>query len=159
MIGDFFYRLHWAMLLFLIFACIETSMRLFPRKKSVATMLVCFHHSFWNNSDKFLLTDSAICRSPPPDASNIMSNGPGVNSAIIAQRGFWLFRGFFVPVITSLMYLISPCGVCWSPQAWDIGGHSQSCSKNKTKKLFYFYKSWKNYLKKVLNEKLLEIFL
>lgn len=122
------YRRHWAMLLFLIFACIDTSIKLFPRKKSVATMLVSFHHSSWNLNVRFLLTESAICRSPP-DKLKIMSSGYGVSSAITAHSGFWLLRNILGPMITSSRYLKRPSTVCWLPQAWDIVGHSQSYSE------------------------------
>lgn len=125
------------MLLFLMFACIDTSMRLFPRKKSVATMFASFHHSSWNLYVRFLFTESAICRSPP-DKLKIMSSGYGVNSAIAAHNGFWLFRDLFGAMIIFSRYLNSPSTVCWLPQAWGSVGHSQSYSRIK---LIYKYDS------------------
>lgn len=124
------YKCHWAMLLFLMFDCIATSIRLFPKKKSVATMLVSFHHSSWNLKVRFLFTESAIRRSPP-DRLKIISNGFGVSSAITAHNGFWLFLNIFGPMRTSSRYLKRPSTVCWFPHAWDIVGQSQSYSKKK----------------------------
>lgn len=81
------YKRHCAILLFFIFDILDTQIKSFPRKKSVATMFVSFHHSSWNLTVRFRLTESAICRSPP-DRLKKMSNGNGVNSAITAHNGF-----------------------------------------------------------------------
>lgn len=107
-------------------------------------MFVSFHHSSWNLYVRFLFTESAICRNPP-DKLKIMSNGYGVNSAITAHSGFWLFRDFFGPMITLSRYLNKPSTVCWLPQAWDIVGHSQSYSEIKSIiVLLFFFSRWTN---------------
>lgn len=124
------YKRHCAILLFFIFDSIETSIRLFPRKKSVATIFVSFHHSSSNLTVRFRLTESAICRSPP-DRLKKISSGNGVSSAITAHNGFWLLLGLFGPRITSSKYLNRPSTVCWLPHTCVKGGHSQSYSKLK----------------------------
>lgn len=134
------------MLLFFMFDWIETSIRLFPRKKSVATIFVSFHHSSWNLIVRLRLTESAICRSPP-DRLKKMSNGNGVSSAITAHNGFWLFLGLFGPRITSSKYLNRPSTVCWLPHTCVKGGHNQSYSKLKRIKreckIDRYWKGWK----------------
>lgn len=124
------YKRHCAILLFLIFDILDTQIKSFPRKKSVATMFVSFHHSSWNLTVRFRLTESAICRSPP-DRLKKISNGNGVNSAITAHNGFWLFLRFFDPKISSSKYSNKPSTVCWLPHTCVKGGHSQSYSKLK----------------------------
>lgn len=121
------YKRHCAILLFFMFDILDTQIRSFPRKKSVATMFVSFHHSSWNLTVRFRLTESAICRSPP-DRLKKMSNGNGVSSAMTAHNGFWLFLRFFVPKISSSRYSNKPSTVCWLPHTCDKGGHSQSYS-------------------------------
>ena len=105
-------------------AATATSIRLFPRKKSVATMLACGHHWLRNHDVRFRLTASAIARRLPVGL-NMTSRGVGVSSAMAAHRTGE--RCLALSMLCCRKFW-SPLGVCWLPHTCDSGPHSQADS-------------------------------
>ena len=98
------------------------SMRLLPKKKSLATTLVCGHHWLRNHAVRFLFTESAMARKLPVGL-NITSSGVGVSSAMAAHSPG--ARCFALSMLRCRK-LRRPLGVCWLPHICGNGPHNQS---------------------------------
>jgi len=101
-------------------AATATSIRLFPKKKSVATMLACGHHWFRNHDVRFRFTAFAMARRLPVGL-NMTSRGVGVSSAMAAHR-----PGVrcLAPSMVRCRKFRSPLGVCWLPHICESGPHN-----------------------------------
>lgn len=116
-------------------AATATSIRLFPRKKSVETMLACDHHWFRNHDVRFRLTASAMIRRLPVGL-NMTSRGVGVSSAMAAHRPG--DRCLALSMLCCRKFR-SPLGVCWLPHTCESGPHSHVDSTTHVTFLYAMY--------------------